>query len=175
MKKYISLILVLIFVLTGCGSKGSEEKEEIEISGYINGEVKSILGNEVVIEGVNMNLSEMEDRNSNRDNTSGERPEGERGMGNNKISREEFTLTIPVGIEVVEVTVDADNNRVEEEASFSDITKGKNINIAYTENIEQMIKVSIIDSSSGARGMFPGAGGFGGSGMIPSGTGQKTP
>lgn len=175
MKKYISLILVLLFVLTGCGSKSSDEKQEVEITGYINGEVKSILGNEVVINGSNRNLSEMKDRNSNKDSTSSERPQGERGRGENEFAQEEFTVTIPVGIEVVEVTVDDDNNRVEEEASFSDIKKGKNINIAYTENIDQMIKVSIIDSSSGARGMFQGAGGFGGNGMSPNGTGQKTP
>ncbi|WP_105619512.1 hypothetical protein [Vallitalea okinawensis] len=178
MKKIMFLVLLMSFLLTACSSENAEDTASTATHRF-TGEVTEIMGNEVTVEGMTMNLQEMEERKAqfqeggeqiNRENAENMDQENRgQGAGRN-IQTETLVTTIPIGINIVELQYDDEGNAIEGEASLSDIKKGKRIIISYNESIDNIVHVSIIDNENMQQGM----GGLGGMrGMMGGGGGKR--
>lgn len=177
MKKILFLVLLMSVLLTACSTENTEDAASSATDRF-TGEVIEIMGNEVTVEGVNMNIQEMEDRKAkfqeggeqiNTENLENVNQENRgQGAGRN-FETETLVVTIPIGINIVELQYDDEGNAIEEEASLSDIRKGKSINISYNESTDNIVQVSIIDTENMQQGM----GGMSGMGGLMGGGGGK--
>ncbi|MCT4620970.1 MAG: hypothetical protein N4A62_16480 [Marinisporobacter sp.] len=150
--KVVVLLVGVSLLFTGCGSSKIEEtsssstqeveKSQVEEKRKKNradlfGRVKSIIGNEVVLE-----LAEMPQRKAeeNAEKPSGEKPEnpgagGGSGQGRKreiKLTGETETILIPVGIQVLSFSRDG-----EKEIDIADIYEGSMMQIWYDEKDQE--------------------------------------